>query len=268
MRPHIVADIGNTRIKWGVASADGSRSELAVALADDPAVWERELLSLRSRPPLDNVPGPLTWVLASVQPARGDRLRHWLAGRGDRVAVLGRAAELPLLVQVSKPDQVGIDRLLDAVAAKTVLPPGRGAVLVAAGSAVTVDWLDERHVFRGGAIFPGVRLMAEVLHSHTALLPLVTVRHPVPDLPAAATIPAMQAGIFLAVAGGIAESIRQYKRIAATAPQVFLTGGDAGLLVQGLGLDRPDGQAEPWVGAVHWPHQTLEGILHSAEALP
>ena len=58
-------------------------------------------------------------------------------------------------------NSVLIDRLLNAVSASRVLPPGRGGVLIDAGSAVTVDWLDEEHVFRGGSIFPGLDLMAE-----------------------------------------------------------------------------------------------------------
>jgi type III pantothenate kinase len=267
MRSHVVADIGNTRIKWGACAADRPQVAHAASLPDEPEAWQRQLDDWRARPPLAGVSGPLTWVLASVQPRRCERLRDWLSARGDRAEVLEHASQLPLEVAVPRPDHVGIDRLLDAVAAKFVLPPGQGAVLVDAGSAVTVDWLDEGHVFRGGAIFPGFRLMAEALHRHTALLPLVTVSHPVPDLPADATVPAMQAGIFLAVSGGIREAIQRYRE-RGRQPQVFLTGGDAPLLVRGLGLDRPGGPPEPWQGAVHWPHQTLEGILHSAEALP
>src|SRR5262249_13158725 len=158
-----------------------------------------------------SITGPLTWALASVRPQSSERLRAWLEARGERVEVLSFARQLPLEVAVPIPDHVGIDRLLDAGAAKTVLPAGTGAVLIDAGSAVTVDWLDESHTFRGGTIFPGIRLMAEALHSYTAFLPLVTVRHPVPALPCDATTPAMQTGIFLAVAGGIAEAVRRYE---------------------------------------------------------
>jgi type III pantothenate kinase len=268
MRPNVVVDIGNTRIKWGLCAPDAPRVVRTASLPDDPTAWAQALGGWRAQPPLADLSGPLRWVLTSVQPARCEHLRGWLEGRGERVGVLSLAAQLPLQVAVPKPDHVGIDRLLDAVAARQVLPPGQGAVLVDAGSAVTVDWLDEGHVFRGGAIFPGVRMMAEALHAHTALLPLVSVTYPIPQLPADATIPAMQAGIFLAVSGGIREAVRHYEGRALTRPQIFLTGGDAGLLVQALGLDRPGCGGEPWCRAVYWPNQTLEGILHSAENLP
>jgi type III pantothenate kinase len=262
MRPHVVADIGNTRIKWGLCAADCPHLLRTAALADDPEAWQRQLAEWRAGE------APLTWALASVQPRRCGQLRDWLLGRGHQVQVLEQPGQLPLEVALPRPDHVGIDRLLDAVAAKAVLPPGTGAVLVDAGSAVTVDWLDEAHVFRGGAIFPGVRLMAEALHNYTALLPLVTLSHPVPDVPADSTPTAMQAGIFLAVSGGILEGVRRYEEKATRPPWLFLTGGDAGLLVQALGLDRGNGSPAPWSRAVHWPNQTLEGILHSCEALP
>jgi type III pantothenate kinase len=255
MRPHVVADIGNTRIKWGLCDAAARHVVQAVSLGDDPVAWERQLAVWRTGPlPAE---GPLNWVLASVQPARCARLHDWLVSHGQRVALLERAEQLPLEVAVPAPDKVGIDRLLDAVAARKVLPAGQGAVLVDAGSAVTVDWLDEGHAFRGGVIFPGFRLMAEALHRHTALLPLVTIRPPVPAPPADSTTAALQAGILLAVSGGIREAVRRYGEQARIPPRVFLTGGDAELLVGALGL-----------AGAHWPNQTLEGILFSAEALP
>jgi hypothetical protein len=90
------------------------------------------------------------------------------------------------------------------------------------------------------------------------------VSQPVPELPANSTPTAMQVGIFVAVSGGIREAVRRYHEQARARPQVFLTGGDAALLVQAMHLDQPAGLPEPWAGAVHWPNQTLEGILHSA----
>jgi type III pantothenate kinase len=268
MRAHVVADIGNSRIKWGLRARDESRILASVSLPDDPAAWEEQLALRQAEPPLSLVAGPLDWVLASVQPRRSDRFRDWLLERGHRVAQLERADQLPLRVDVPIPDHVGIDRLLDAVAALSVLPPGRGAVLVDAGSAVTVDWLDEDHVFRGGSIFPGLRVMAESLHHYTALLPRITVESPIPELPAKATIPAMQVGIFLAVSGGIREAVRRLAEGRPVPPRVIFTGGDSTLLMREMGLTAPAHLPSPWTDTLHWPNQTLEGILHSAETLP
>ncbi|MBI1918918.1 MAG: type III pantothenate kinase, partial [Planctomycetes bacterium] len=187
------------------------------------------------------------------------RLRDWLLAQGYGVVLLERAEQLPLVTRVVAPHRVGIDRLLDAVAAKRRLPAGQPAVLVDAGSAVTVDWLDESHTFCGGAIFPGFRLMAQSLIDYTAFLPLVTIRELVPALPAADTVPALETGIFHAVVGGIEKIVHSLAARSAVPPALFVTGGDGALLHKAL--DTP-------IPAVFWPDQTLEGVLASAEVLP
>jgi type III pantothenate kinase len=258
MTPDVVVDVGNTRVKWGLVA--GREVARMASLPEDPEAWAREAAAW----PL---PRPATWVLASVRPSRSERLAAWVAARGDRVVRLERAAQLPLRVGLESPDRAGIDRLLNGVAALRHLERGRGAVLISAGSAVTADWLDGEHTFQGGAIYPGLDLMAQALHQYTALLPLVQVLHPVPPPPGGDTLDAMRAGIFLAVSGGIREAVRIYAGRADRPPRVFFTGGQAPLLARAMGLldgDRPP----PWQDFLLWPEQTLVGVLDSAEALP
>ncbi|MFO0843817.1 MAG: type III pantothenate kinase [Gemmataceae bacterium] len=123
--------------------------------------------------------------MASVRPARSERPAAWLAAWGDRVARLERAAQLPLRVELERPDHAGIDRLLNGVAASATWSSARGAVLIGAGSAVTLDWLDEGHAPRRGDLPRLPDLMGAALHQYTALLPLVQVTHPAPPCPAA-----------------------------------------------------------------------------------
>jgi type III pantothenate kinase len=251
MIPNVVVDVGNTRIKWGLCDPQRGTIESTVSLPEDPNVWWRQLL-------LWQITSPLTWVLASVHPSRCERLQAWLEEHGHRVFLINRHDQLPLQVGLEHPDKAGMDRLLDAVAAKSVLPAGQGGVLIDAGSAVTVDWLDEQHIFRGGMIMPGMSLMAEALHNYTALLPRVEIALPLPELPGESTIPAMQLGIFLAVTGGIREAVRIYREKAAIPPKVFFTGGQCALLAHTMDLN--------FGCDVHiWPNMTLVGILRSAE---
>jgi type III pantothenate kinase len=258
MRPDIVVDIGNSRIKWGRCEPTGEVGRTA-SLPDDVSRWQQTLdeWELRER--------PLCWAVASVQPQRAEQLTAWLEQRGDRVVLL-RQTQLPLEVALAAPERVGIDRLLNAVAAKSVLPAGRPAVLIDAGSAVTVDWLDEQHRFQGGAIFPGMDLMAQALHRYTALLPLVQVTPPVPRLPAGATVPAIQVGIFLAVSGGIREAVRRYTAASRVMPRVFFTGGQAQLLSEAMELPLQPGSV--WEDFLLWPEMTLVGVQRSVEGLP
>jgi type III pantothenate kinase len=194
------------------------------------------------------------WIVAGVHPARRDALVEWLKGRCDSVHVLVSHKELPLAVDVEVPDKVGIDRLLNAVAANRRRPDNVAAILIDAGSAVTVDYVDGVGVFKGGAIFPGFRLMAQALHDHTALLPIVALDEAA--LPPGTSTPhAMQAGILHAVVGGIERLITQYQHRYSTAFETYLTGGDAKVIA----------------GKLHrqlhlWPEMTLDGILHSRPA--
>jgi type III pantothenate kinase len=261
----VVVDIGNTRIKWGLRDPAVARIAHTVSLPDDPDAWSLQRLAWK-REGLLPADRPAVWVLASVQPQRCDRLRLWLASQGEGVEEIRCAAQLPLTVALEHPDRAGIDRLLNAVAAKEVLRRGEPAILVDAGSAVTVDWLDSEHAFRGGSIFPGLRLMTEALHQYTALLPLVSVPLPVPDLPGTSTTTAMQAGVFWAVVGGIDRIAQRLSRLTTEDPRLFLTGGDAGFLCRALGASGE----EPLTALPHslWPEQTLEGIRYAAELLP
>ncbi len=246
MVPAAVADVGNSRIKWGRCSTEGV-SELQSLPPDDCTAWEQRLRSWRLEP-------GSRWVVAGVHPARRERLAQWLTDCKQRVIVLDDPKYLPLSVSLSRPEHAGIDRLLDAVAANARRSPDKAAVLVDAGSAVTVDLVDREGAFVGGAILPGLRLMAKALHDYTALLPLVDPPSHKPPLPGAATRPAVELGIFWAVAGGVQALIREYRNGFGVDLEVFLTGGDGPTL------------HPVFPEAKLWPEMTLEGIRLSAEA--
>jgi type III pantothenate kinase len=248
MTPDLVADVGNTRIKWGRCAGGAIRE--SISLPPDEGAWSEQAGRW-------GLSSPGHWAIAGVHPARRDHLADWLRRRGDEVRFFDDPGLLPLRVLLERPDRVGIDRLLDAVAANSRRVPGIPAVVIDAGTAVTVDWLDGTGAFRGGAIMPGLRLMAQALHDYTALLPLVEAPRRMPALPGNATRPAIEAGIFWAVAGGVRGLVEAYEEGAGTAAQVFLTGGDAAVIQTVLG---------PWGVNTYWPDMTLEGIRLTAEA--
>ncbi len=239
----VVVDVGNTRMKWG-RSAAGRIVDVAAVPPDAPDRWQHQL---------DRWPGAAdrTWVIGGVQPQRRDALAAWLRSKGIAVHIVQSFRELPLAVGVDHPERVGIDRLFNAVAANRRRPGRHPAAVIDAGSAVTVDLLDCDGVFRGGAIFPGLRLMAQALHDHTALLPIVTVDRAEP-LPATSTEPAIRAGVLQAVLGGAERIVAAYRGRFSEPLTVYLTGGDGPLLSAVL----------PGVAQL-WPEMTLEGILHA-----
>jgi len=246
MKPNVVVDVGNSRIKWGLCGPDGVRE--ACSLPDEPAAWVRQMEVWTEARGL--------WVVAGVHPPRRDGLAEWLRDRGQRVQVLDDPNDLPLRVLVARPDHVGVDRLLDAVAAHSRRTAGTPAVVIDAGSAVTVDLVDGSGAFAGGAILPGMWLMAKALHDYTALLPLLAPPEKRPAVPGTNTPGAIELGIFSAAAGGISALLSQYRILCRSEIEAFLTGGDGSRLHPLF----PEAQL--------WPEMTLEGIRLSAEALP
>jgi len=267
MKPNMVADIGNTRIKWGFCSDD--RVEKMVSLpADDEQAWNRQAEAW-------DLPSPCGWAVAGTNPKRQLRLAEWILGRGDMLRVLAAFQDLPVHVALNEPERVGLDRLLNAVAAKDRVKRSISCLIVDVGSAVTVDWVDEKGSFKGGAIFPGCNLMTKALQDYTAALPLVELdwcNAPFdwfnPALPGNNTERAIRGGVFWAIAGGIKATLRQMalrcrnpwarkcKPDVANDPAVFLTGGDARLVEAVM-----DGHI------IVWPEMTLEGIRIAAEGL-
>jgi type III pantothenate kinase len=151
---------------------------------------------------------------------------YWIGVRVGRGPVprgtllLGR--DFPALVKnrARHPATVGADRLAQASAAWSRT---RGAcVVVAMGTAITIDVVSARGDFVGGLIAPGLRLMARALHEHTALLPEVEpVRKSSPV--GRHTREAIQSGISFAAEGLIRGAL------ARASGRVFGTGGDGAL---------------------------------------
>ncbi len=247
MIPDFVADVGNTRIKVAACCDDAERITDTLVMPPDPHSWVG--LGERSG-------RPASWVVASVNPAVSDRLVDFLRARGDQARLLSWV-DLPVKVNVAEPSRVGIDRLLNAVAALPRLGKGQPAIIVDAGSAVTVDYIGPDHAFWGGAILPGLRLMAKALHGHTALLPMVEVDQP--ETLGRSTTQAIRAGVYNAVQGGIRALVERYIAESDGKPaRVYFTGGDSEILFP---------HREIQVRAEHWPEMTLHGILVAARGL-
>jgi type III pantothenate kinase len=267
----VAADVGNARVKLGLFAADGG-DRLPEPLRTLPLLGKEPELDL-IEPWLARQASPLTWWIASVNRPAATRLIDWLhEHRANDVVVLLACGDLPLEVRLERPDMVGVDRLVDAVAVNRLREPARPAVIVDVGTAITVDLVAADGAFCGGSILPGIQMSARALHHFTDLLPLLNVSDLTSPPPAlgTSTESAMRAGLFWGAVGAIRQLIEELCKAATIdrvgkggnstdvptnepAPQVFLTGG-AGIVVADL-----LGHETHFV-----PNLTLSGIAQTA----
>lgn len=249
--PVLAVDVGNSRFKIGLfTEGDGLPTCLAgtaVPLAGE-LPWG-EVGRWRERHARDGE--EVRGVVAGSNPAGIRRvLGTWPKGAGSPTLVDDPTA-FPLEVDIESPETVGVDRLLNAVAANVLRDAGRPAIVVDSGTATTVDAIDGDGRFRGGAILPGFELAARSLHQYTALLPFVPVEDLDEDTPAVGrnTRDALRSGLHHGQIGAVRELVREMTTTLGDDPLVLLTGGGGHL----LGPRMPEARFEPQL--------TLQGLV-------
>lgn len=221
----LAISIGNTRTRLGTF-LDGklaATQTLNNQLSDKD--WADRLKEAHA--PLADTDDSLT-IMASVNPPVAERLTailsHPLGLTPNRVE---QDLAIPIGRQLDRECLVGDDRLLNAAAAYDVLK--QACVIVDAGTAVTVDYVDGAGTFHGGAIAPGAGMMLASLHEHTAQLPEVTLAKPEEPI-GHNTAEAMRTAAYHGIRGMVRELVEQYATVAGSYPIVIATGGDAELL--------------------------------------
>jgi type III pantothenate kinase len=223
-RTLIAISVGNTRTS--VARFTGSRLDESEAHRNDdlPAIVA---CAARHWPG----PGEADLVMASVNDPVANRIASALEDQlGAEIYRIG--TDIPLGVeQVLEPETMtGADRLLNALAAFDTLQ--QACVVVDAGTAITVDFVDGAGVFHGGAIAPGARMQLAALHEKTAALPEVDFAAPSDDVFGRSTAQAMLNGVYHGIRGMVTRLVERYAERYGAYPMVIVTGGDAPLLFE------------------------------------
>ncbi|MCX8087262.1 MAG: type III pantothenate kinase [Rhodocyclaceae bacterium] len=205
-------DAGNTRLKWGLWSGSTWLARGALAYAALEAL-SGALPARPARILACNVAG------AEVA-ARIAALADALAAPLDWFA--STAAGCGVTNGYARPEQLGADRWAALIGAHHL---HRGAaIVVMAGTATTIDFLDSEGKFRGGLILPGLALMRASLARHTAGLP--EARGAYRELPAN-TDDAIESGCLMATLGAIERLRALAGRLASAEPTLIVSGGAA-----------------------------------------
>ena len=225
--PNIIAiNVGNTRTHIGrvrggkLEQSERFGGDVREALVDRVREWWQAIGEISGA----------AIVLASVNSDVADGLVTAIEKRlSIEVYRVGDDLPVPIGTQLDPETVTGVDRLLNAAAAYDRVK--QACVVVDAGTAVTVDFVDGEGTFHGGAIAPGGEMQLKSLYEHTAALPEVAFNRPDREAFGRCTRQAMLHGVFYGIRGMIWKLVELYAERYGAYPMVIATGGDAELLL-------------------------------------
>lgn len=152
-------DFGNTRLK--AALFEGDKYINDVVLEDDSIATIEKLLAEYK---------PQKAILSSVIDHNAS-IEELLASKTvfHKVSHLTR---INFTVPAAKPETIGSDRLALCAAAAHFFQ-GKNTLIIALGSCITYNFLNQYQQFLGGSISPGMEMRFKAMHYNTAKLPLV-----------------------------------------------------------------------------------------------
>jgi type III pantothenate kinase len=219
----LVADAGNSRVKWALHDGRAFTQEAWVALErlqDLSAAWSR--LPPPGAIAIANVAGP------GVRETLGRLMARWNVAP---VWVEGARQQCGVTSLYDDPSQLGPDRWAALIGARQRVR--HTCLVVNSGTAMTVDALSAGGEFLGGLIVPGFDLMHRALGERTARL--TADRGKFTAFPRNSA-DAITSGAVQSLCGAIERMARAVEQAGYGKPSLLLTGGAAAVLREPLGL--------------------------------
>ncbi len=229
----LAIDSGNTNTVFAVFDGNGEiqgewrSSSDSYRTADEFGVWLIQLMAIADldRDMIDAA------IIATVVPANLFDLKTLCRKyfHNEPLVVGEPGVDLGIDVLMEQPEEVGADRLVNAVAAHDRY--GGPLIVVDFGTATTFDVVDGEGAYCGGVIAPGVNLSLEALHMAAAKLPRVAIGRP-DRVIGRGTIEAMQSGIYWGYVSMIEGIVRRIAEEFGAQMNVVATGGLASMFSQ------------------------------------
>jgi type III pantothenate kinase len=196
----LVLDVGNTNTVVGLFAGERLTTHWRLTTqtertADEIGMWLRQLLEWERVEPKRLIGVAVSSVVPPMDPRLSDGIRRFL-DRAPFFVEPGIKTGMPLRVEA--PQELGADRLCDAVAAYQ--KHGGPCVVIDFGTAVTWEVVSAEGEYLGGVIAPGPGVTANALASKTAKLPSVAMAPP-PRVIGKGTVDSIQAGLFYGYLG-------------------------------------------------------------------
>ncbi|HJO75642.1 MAG TPA: type III pantothenate kinase [Rhodospirillales bacterium] len=226
----LTIDSGNTNIVFAVFDdADTIKGEWRSSshterTADEIGVWLGQLMGNVNIATADITAA----IIASVVPATLFTIKSLCRDyfNCEPLVIGEEGVDLGLEVLIDRPEDVGADRLVNAVSAHRQY--GGPLIIVDFGTATTFDVIDAGGNYIGGVIAPGVNLSLEALHMAAAQLPRVGIQR-TEKITGKGTIEAMQSGIYWGYVGLVEGLVKRLQDEHGGNLAVIATGGLSGL---------------------------------------
>jgi type III pantothenate kinase len=212
---NLVLDIGNTfsKIAW---FQDGDIRESQRIRNEDNAV----LMGAIKKYPAENI------IVSSVS---ADYHVLFAEPLPSNTLFLNHHTPLPIKVLYQTPETLGLDRIAACVGAWHLFP-NRNVLIIDAGTAITVDFINAQGEYLGGNISPGIQIRFKSLHEFTARLPLINNRTTPASYLGTDTPSAIAAGVHQGIIHELNGYLSDFDERHDNC-QYILTGGDADILV-------------------------------------
>jgi type III pantothenate kinase len=225
----LVVDVGNTHTAAGVYSGRDLLHEWRLstergATVDELAGRHDQILRLRGGSLADIEDVVVCSVVPSLTAAYADLSSKYI---DTSALVLGPDITTGITIQIDTPDELGPDRLANAVAAWD--RHGTACIVVDFGTATTFDAISGAGEYLGGAIAPGLETSLEALSNQAARLLKVDVRPP-ENVIGRSTVQSMQSGLVYGTVGQVDGIVGRLRAELGEPVAVIATGGLGSLI--------------------------------------
>lgn len=214
---NFVIDIGNTSIKTAVFEGKELKDFILFSHSQIP-----DLIDIVKSHSSDNS------IVSSVKAIHEDLLNIL---KKNGAIFFDFNTKIPLKNNYKSPETLGKDRLANAVAAWT-LNPSKNNLIIDAGTCLKFDFVDDKGVYFGGSISPGLMMRAKALHQFTDQLPLIEIKE-FSKLIGDTTNNSILSGISNGMLGEINAMIDRYEEEYGTM-MITITGGDSPFFAKAL----------------------------------
>ncbi len=216
---NLLVDIGNSRLKWALEIQ--GKLQTTTALSCEKENFKQQLAQAWEA--LENIEIVAISSVSSTEIVKYlTRLATQLWGQVKVVIAKSQSFSAGVTNSYQQADKLGVDRWLCLLAAHYYYP--KVGWVIDCGTAITIDYIDETGLHKGGLISAGLGLMKKSLFSNTQALMLISGEHEFSL--ANNTQAAIYSGTLAASIGLIEQALKMQN----TDRGILLTGGDAEII--------------------------------------